>query len=131
MRKNEAAVGRKGQKGRGYKYDSAFRRMVALHYLQGEESLNQVAAHYGIINQYVHKWSKEFSCELVEDTTTEVMTEQEQKELEALKKQNKQLKDKLEYEQMRTFALETMIDLAKEKLGVDVRKNFGAKQPEE
>lgn len=59
------------------------------------------------------------------------MTEKEQRELEVLKNQNQQLKEKLEYEQMRTFALETMIDLAKEKLGVDVRKNFGAKQPEE
>ena len=48
-----------------------------------------------------------------------------------LNNQNQLLKEKLEYEQMRTFALETMIDLSKEKLGVDVRKNFGAKQPEE
>jgi len=131
MRKTETATGRKGQKGRSFKYDVAFRRKVALHYLQGNESLNQVASRYGIVHQYVFKWSKEFSSELVVDTTTEIMTEQEQQELEALKKLNKQLKEKLEYEQMRTFALETMIDLAKEKLGVDVRKNFGAKQPEE
>ena len=131
MRQTESAIGRKGQKGRSFKYDVAFRRKVALHYLQGNESLNQVAAHYGILYQYVHKWSKEFSCELVKDTTAEIMTEKEQRELEVLKNQNQQLKEKLEYEQMRTFALETMIDLAKEKLGVDVRKNFGAKQPEE
>jgi hypothetical protein len=32
---------------------------------------------------------------------------------------------------MRNFALETMVDLAKEELGIDLRKNFGAKQPEE
>ena len=131
MRKPGAAIGRKGQKGRSPKYDLAFRRKVAQHYLQGNESLNRVAAYYGIVNQYVSKWSKEFSSELAEVTTIEVMTEQEQKELDALKKQNQLLKEKLEYEQMRTFALETMIDLAKERLGVDVRKNFGAKQPEE
>jgi hypothetical protein len=32
---------------------------------------------------------------------------------------------------MRNFALETMVDLAKEELGIDLRKNSGAKQPEE
>lgn len=130
MRKPGAALGRKGQKGRNFKYDLAFRRMVARDYLEGDQSLRQVAERYGVLNQYVHQWSKEFSSELV-DTTEQVMTEQEQKELDALKKQNQLLKEKLEYEQMRTFALETMIDLAKEQLGVDVRKNFGAKQPEE
>ena len=57
------------------------------------------------------------------------MTEEEQKELEAIKKQMKALQKQLDYEKMRNFALETMIDLAKNKLGVDVRKNFGAKQP--
>jgi hypothetical protein len=30
---------------------------------------------------------------------------------------------------MRNFALETMADLAKSELGIDIRKNFGAKQP--
>lgn len=131
MKKTGTAVGRKGQKGRSFKFDLAFRRKVSQDYNSGTESLKQVAARYDINFRNVQRWSKEFSYELSEEETTIVMTEQEQKELEALKKQNKQLKEKLDYEQMRTFALETMIDLAKEKLGVDVRKNFGAKQPEE
>ena len=59
------------------------------------------------------------------------MTEQEKKELDALKKQNDALKKKLEYEQMKNFALETLVDLAKEELGIDLRKNSGAKQPGE
>jgi len=57
------------------------------------------------------------------------MTEQEQKSMEALHKQVVALKKKLEYEQMRNLALETMADLAKTELGIDIRKNFGAKQP--
>jgi transposase-like protein len=131
MKKAETAIGRKGQKGRNFKYDLSFRRKVVQDYLVGNESLRQLAARYGISHHNIYQWRKEFSCELGEATIIEVMTEQEQRELEALKKQNQLLKEKLEYEQMRTFALETMIDLAKEKLGVDVRKNFGAKQPEE
>lgn len=131
MKETGTAVGRKGQKGRSFKFDLAFRRKVSQDYNSGTESLKQVAARYDINFRNVQRWSKEFSYELSEEETTIVMTEQEQKELAALKKQNKLLQEKLDYEQMRTFALETMIDLAKEKLGVDVRKNFGAKQPEE
>lgn len=131
MRKQQTAQGRKGQKGSTSIYDSAFRRMVAQRYQNTDESHQQVAVHFGVSRLQVLRWNKEFCCELSEDRTTEAMTEQEQKELDALRKQNKQLKEKLDHEQMRTFALETMIDLAKEKLGVDVRKNFGAKQPEE
>ena len=59
------------------------------------------------------------------------MTEQEQKEMSILQKQVEELKKKLEYEQMRNFALETMADLAKTELGIDIRKNYGAKQPKE
>ena len=59
------------------------------------------------------------------------MTDEEQKERTELQKQLEVLKEKLEYEQMKNFALETMIDLAKSELGVDLKKNSGAKQPKE
>jgi hypothetical protein len=59
------------------------------------------------------------------------MTEQEQEEMTNLQKQLKSLQDKLQYEQMKNFALETMVDLAKSELGIDLRKNSGAKQPKE
>ena len=131
MRKTSSTRGRKGQNGRVCRYGLAFRRKVAFDYHQGNESQRQLAARYGINHYNVYQWCKEFSCELSVEQTTVDMSEQEQNELEELRKQNKQLKEKLDYEQMRTFALETMIELAKEKLGVDVRKNFGAKQPEE
>jgi hypothetical protein len=59
------------------------------------------------------------------------MTVEEQKEVEALKQQIALLNKKLEYEQMKNFALEAMADLAKTELGIDIRKNSGAKQPKE
>lgn len=130
MQNTKVVTGRKGQKG-SKKYLDSFKRKVARHYLEGDLSMSQIAELYDVTRFQVNHWKRAFSSELSEEEITVVMTEQEQKELDALKKQNKQLKEKLDYEQMRTFALETMIDLAKEKLGVDVRKNFGAKQPEE
>ena len=123
--------GRKGLKGRKSGYDIAFRRRVAQQYLNGDQSTTQVAQIFNVPHQTVSRWAKQFSSELADETIIPTMTEQEQKEFEALKKQNIALKKKLEYEQMKVFALETMVDLAKEELGIDLRKNSGAKQPEE
>jgi transposase-like protein len=127
----EKTKGRKGQKGRQSAYPATFKRNVARDYIQGDESRAQVAQRYGIAVHLVRNWAKHFSSELAVATSLITMNEEEQKELNALQKELAVLKKQLEHEQMRNFALETMIDLAKEKLNIDVRKNFGAKQPEE
>jgi transposase-like protein len=124
--------GRKCQKGKGgnYKYDPLFQRKVVREYLEGDLSLPQLGQKYGIDFRRIHEWKSRFSNELAEQIVAP-MTEEEQKDVEALKKQVEALKKKLEYEQMKNFAWETMADLAKTELGIDLRKNFGAKQPKE
>lgn len=131
MEPTKRRKGRKGQKGRNSKYDVSFKRMVAKQYLDTDQSLSEVASLYGVTKVDVSNWKKVFSSELAEEIKLPPMTEQEKLELAVLKKQNAALKKKLEYEQMRNFALETMVDLAKTELGIDLRKNSGAKQPEE
>jgi len=128
MQQTNNVKGRKGQKGSS-KYDMMFRRHVARTYHEGDQSFNQLSRRFGVSYQTIYRWSKRFSAEIAEETTIHPMTEEEQKQIDALQKQLEELKKKLEYEQMRNFALETMADLAKSKLGIDIRKNFGAKQP--
>jgi transposase-like protein len=130
MQKTAKPQGRKGQKGGRSKFDISFRRRVAKDYIEGDRSLLQVAEAYGIAKYFVKDWVKYYKKELagVQETVLP-MTEQELKDKEALQKQLGALQKKLEHEQMKNFALETMIDLAKEELGVDIRKNSGAKQP--
>lgn len=118
------------QKSGGYRYDLAFKLKVARRYHAGEETIESIAKQFGIRHQNVSRWGKQFSSELACEPTLPAMTEQERKQVEALEQQLKALKKKLEYEEMKTFALETMIDLAKTELGIDLRKNSGAKQPE-
>jgi len=121
--------GRRTTKGAPHKYEVSFMRHVVTDYLQGNESVRQVAVRYNVNRQSIIDWKKRFYSDIADTNHIIPMTEEEQKELEAIKKQMKALQKQLDYEKMRNFALETMIDLAKDKLGVDVRKNFGAKQP--
>ena len=133
MKETNPRKGHKCQKGinNGSKYDTAFRQKVARHYLENNLSQQRVGQIYNVCRQLVYAWTKEFSSELSAEILIKPMTEQEQQEVEALKKQVETLKKKLEYEQMKNFALETMADLAKTELGIDIRKNSGAKQPKE
>ena len=131
MKMTKLSKGRKGQNGATPKHDIVFKRKVAREYLEGDLSTTQLGNKYNIRHQDVSRWSKQFSSELAEDIINCSMTEQEQKTMEALQKQLDTLKKKLEYEQMKNFALETMVDLAKSELGIDLRKNSGAKQPKE
>jgi len=122
---------KRGRKGNASKYSISFMRQVVADYVNGDQSLRQVARKYGIVHQLIGEWKTRFSSDIAYQSDIIAMTEEEQKELEALKKQMQALEKKLDYEKMRNFALETMLDLAKEQLGVDVRKNFGAKQREQ
>jgi transposase len=131
MKRTKPIVGKKGQHGRPPKHDVAFRQMIAMRYNNGSESLTQIAKEFNISKVYVSRWSKQFSSELAVEQIIIPMTEQEEKDYELLRKQNHALKEKLEYAEMKNFALETMVDLAKSELGIDLRKNSGAKQPKE
>ena len=131
MKISNQQKGKKGQPGRPSKYDNAFRRQIAKQYIDGDQSTYQVALLNDLTAKQVSSWVKVFSCELAQEIIIPPMNEQEQKDMEALQKQLEALKKKLEYEQTKNFALETMIDLAKTELGIDLRKNSGAKQPKE
>jgi len=131
MEKTKRTRKSKGQNRSRYYYSISFKRRVAKEYLETGRSLTEIARQYGVSKVDVSNWKKCFSSELAEEPIIHPMTEQEKKDMKALQKQLDDLKKKLDYEQMRNFALETLVDLAKEEMGVDLRKNFGAKQPEE
>jgi transposase len=132
MKKISFNKGRKGQIGRYPKYDITYKRYIVKQYKDGDRSMAQVAVDNGLTKDQVKEWVRLFSSEIAStENLVPSMTEQEKQDFESLRKRNEALEKKLQYEQMKNFALETMIDLAKEELGVDIRKNSGAKQPKE
>jgi len=77
-------------------------------------------------HELLRSWQKQFASEI--DFTLPVMTEKEKAKLEAAQKRMRQLEKQLEHAQMKNIALETMIDLAEEKLRITIRKKSGPKQ---
>lgn len=123
-------TGRKLKRGRKDQYAIGFRQKVAKEYIHGDQSYAQVGIRYGIDRTTVHYWVKRYYPELRFGEQKPVdMTEGEQKELEALRKQNEDLKKKLEYSEMKAHAWEIMVDIAEKQLGIDIKKKSGTKQP--
>jgi len=120
--------GRKGVRGRQFQYEPSFMRMVALAYETGDQSIRQVAEQFQVSARQVKSWRLRFSSELGSPIQPDnLMTEQEQKEFEVLKKQNEELAKKLEHANLQVFGLQTMIDIAEEQLKIDIRKKSGSK----
>ena len=123
--------GLKNKSGRRFKHDMAFMRSVVRHYETSDLSTQQIAQIYGIAANQVTRWKQRFSSELPEEkllTPSHSMNPDEQKQLEALKKQNDELLKKLELANLKIISLETMIDVAEQELHFDIRKKSGTKQ---
>ena len=121
--------GRKNKRGNSFKHDFAFMRAVVQDYEFSDLSGAQIGHKYGIAANQVHRWKKLFSSELSHSQTGVLpMNPQEQKQLDALKKQNEELLKSLEQANLKITGLETLIDIAEQELHLDIRKKSGTKQ---
>ncbi|PKP35372.1 MAG: hypothetical protein CVT98_10205 [Bacteroidetes bacterium HGW-Bacteroidetes-15] len=130
MDKTVRERGRKGRRGRKSQHDLVFKQKVAREYMNGDCSYQQLSVQYGVGRPTICRWVKRFYSELsVSEPTSTEMTDTEKKELEALQRQNAELKKKLEYADLKAIAFETMIDIAEKQFGIAIKKKPGTKQP--
>ena len=76
--------------------------------------------------QLIRTWRDRYAPEMILSLAD--MTEAEKHKLAALQKQLKAAEKQLEDARMRNIALNTLIDVAEEKLKISIRKKPGAKQ---
>lgn len=128
--------GRKRKPGNWFQHDFAFMRKVAIDYLEGDESALEVAVRYGISRAKVSSWAERYrnGQEPFNEVSLAIMSQDQSQQPDNhsdLQKQNEELLKKLAQANLKITGLEIMIDIAEEQLGVDIRKNSGAKQSED
>lgn len=97
-------------------------------YLRGGVSLRDLGVRYKVPHSTIHRWVKEFERGL---TTDQLKVSMERREKQGeLPEDVRELQRQLEMERLRTELLNTMIDIAEDQLGVDIRKKPGAKRSE-
>ena len=125
-------LGNKGKPGRKFSRDMAFIRAVVREYETSALSITELARKHGLGTTQVQKWVARFSSQEPEETLVPMpMTAEEQKQVEALKRQNEELLKKLELANLKITGLEMMIDIAEDELKLDIRKKPGTKQLED
>lgn len=118
-------------KGKVNVYSDDFKMQVVQEYLTGNYSQRELLKKYSIKGySCISNWMLKFG--LKEKTINSPIhmskgNKKTAKEL-ALEQKVKELEKALEYERLRTLALDTMIDIAEDKLKVSIRKKSGARQ---
>lgn len=107
---------------------------VVQEYLQTDRSRKELMLKYNIRgNNCISNWMRKFDLQAPSQQQIELqrtMAKQKEKtpyeqELEA---KVQKLEEQIEYEQFRTLALNTMIDIAERDLKISIRKKAGAKR---
>ena len=134
---------------KGQRFARAFKRAVAVEYLQSGEERKVIAMKYGLPNvQTISNWVSlyltpheiETKCvnlprvnvnavemAKVETPQPQVPLESQQAVIEQLQKQLQKLEQRLQFEKDRNYALNTLIDIAEEQ-GIKIRKKSGVKR---
>jgi transposase-like protein len=107
-------------------YSDEFKESVVKEVLDGLICKEEARRRYGIKGKSaVLNWIRKF-----EGSKTRSMNKKNKtgKSLEELEAENARLKQELEIEQLRSRALNVMIDIAEDKFKIPIRKKSGAKQ---
>lgn len=115
------------------RYPIDLKRKIAKEYLSGRASYGILAEENGLrdksvvkefVKWYRHQLSKDAELFIDESklTNTSILTEQE------LAERVKKLEKQLQQAELKAEMLETMIDIAENQLGIDIRKKSGTNQ---
>jgi len=121
---------KKGKTGRKFQYELSFRRKVSQEFLEGRLTAKQLAVKYNLSGgSMVSRWLKDYEKEQEELLSSGLMKEDEQKPEEGQEKEKtaEELEKELALAKAKIAVLETLIDVAEEQLGVEIRKKPGTK----
>lgn len=111
-------------------YEVSFRRWLVSQLEAREMTVGEAIKKFNINPSsgvtLIRDWRRKYSGDIIPNPVE--MTEQEKQKLTALQKQLKAMEKQLEDARMRNVALNTLIDVAEEKLKINIRKKPGAKQ---
>ena len=107
-------------------YNQKLKEQIISDYLTGGGTYRQLQAKYGIDFRLIHQWMQAFKGS--NSKSTKVSKQQNANLSEDLPKEVKQLQEELRQARLYNKLLEALVDIDKEKYGIDLRKKNGAKQ---
>jgi transposase len=114
------------------RYSVAFKMKVVEEVENGLISAHEARKLYNIGGkETIAQWVERYGMNKRLEKVVYVMTHDEELELIRLRKENRRLQRALDDSQIKSIALESLIEVAEEKYHVDIKKNFGSQVLEE
>ena len=116
------------------KFTDVFRQKVVLEYLNGNQSMPDLMKKYGIkgsscITNWIRKFELINLTERDPELKSQMPNSQKRTTIEQYQESKiRKLEEQLKLEKLKTEALGTLIDIAEEKLKIDIRKKSGSQQ---
>ena len=105
-------------------FSEDFKKDVVKDYESGKLTALELSTLHGINHCLVYKWIYRYSLYQKQNIRVVEMSESSTKKLKELQKKVAELERILGQKQLNIEYLEKMIELAKEELGIDIKKNF-------
>ena len=109
-------------------YSEEFKRELVKEFEQGNYSVLQLEKLYGVLNENIYRWIYKYSNFNDKSSRVIEMKESSSNKLKDLEKKVKELEQAVGRKQMYIDYLEKMMDIAKEEMGVDIKKNYDTPQ---
>jgi len=110
------------------KYSEDFKRSIVQDFESGKFSVVQLERLHNISNQSIYNWIYKFSHSNEHGQRIVEMKDSSTQKLKALEQRVKELEQVVGRKQIEIDYLEKMIDIAKEELQIDIKKNFSTPQ---
>lgn len=110
------------------KYSIEFKKRIVSDFESGKFSVQQLEKLHGIGNPIIYRWIYKFSTFNEKGFRVVEMKDSSNKKMKELEAQIKELERAVGRKQIKIDYLEKMMDIVKEELDIDIKKNFGTPQ---
>ncbi len=110
------------------KYSDEFKKKIVDDFESGKFSVSQLERLHGISNVSIYRWVHKFSTFNERGFRIVEMKDSSNKKMKELEARVKELESAVGRKQIKIDYLEKMMDIAKEELDIDIKKNFGTPQ---
>jgi transposase len=107
-------------------YSLDFKKSIVTLFEKGEFSVPQIEKLYGISNPVIYNWIYKYSVFNEKGVRIVEMKDSNQNKLKELQTRLKELEQIVGQKQITIDYLEKIIDLAKEDLAIDIKKNYSS-----
>ena len=112
------------------KYSEEFKRELVKLFEQGKYSVCQLERLYGVTNNTIYRWIYKYSTFNEKGYRIIEMKKSQTNKVKELEDRIKELERLLGRKQIEIDYLETMMEVAKEELDIDIKKNFSTQRSE-